>query len=276
MTAQIASTRTARPGRRRAISLSALAGMGYTAAWIISLSVGAPNPAVAATGRQVVTAFAGHSGPALAQFVLDEGVAAVALAAVVISVAYAARRRGHARAGQAAAAFGIAAAGVSWAQLALGTWLFRGLVPDRRAATAGAVYHAITRMDGAKMFLLAAMALAIAQVARRPRILPAWLAPLGVVLAATLVTSGLGYLLLAPGLSSAVYVSGILLLIFVSATGISLRRRGEHGARAQAVRTSSDVGITGPGQPDTAATATVADMLPGAVTPGAGDEPART
>jgi len=194
----------------------------------------------------------------------------------VTLVAHAARRYGHARAGLAAGAFGIAVAGVSWAQLALGTWLFRGPVPDRRAATAGAVYHAITRMDGAKMFLLAAMALAIAQVARRPRILPAWLAPLGVVLAVALVTSGLGYLLLAPGLSSAVYVSGILLLIFVSATGISPRRHGEHGARAQAVRTSPDVGIIGPAEPDTPATVMVGDMLPDAVTPGAGDEPTRT
>jgi hypothetical protein len=38
MTARIASTRTSRPGRRRAVSLSALAGAGYAAAWIISLS----------------------------------------------------------------------------------------------------------------------------------------------------------------------------------------------------------------------------------------------
>jgi hypothetical protein len=97
-------------------------------------------------------------------------------------------------------------------------------VPDGRAAAAGAVYHAVTRMDGMKMFLLAAMAVAVAQTARRPRILPAWLAPAGVVLTAALVTSGLGYLLLVPGLASAVYVSGILLLMFVSATGITLRR----------------------------------------------------
>ncbi len=49
--------------------------------------------------------------------------------------------------------------------------------------------------------------------------------PLGALLAAALVTSGLGYLLLNPGLASAVYVSGVLLLIFVSATGIALRSR---------------------------------------------------
>jgi hypothetical protein len=223
MTAQIASTRTTLPGRRASLSLPALAGIGYTAAWITSELVGAPSPAVNATGSQVVTAFAGHSGPALAQFALSEGVAAIALAVVVLSVARAAGRRGHARAGAATAIFGIAAAGISWIQLALGAWLFGGLVPDRRAATAGAVYHAFTRMDGPKMFLLAAMALAIAQLARRPRVVPAWMAPLGNVLAATLATSGVGYLLLASGLSSAAYVSGILLLIFVSATGISLR-----------------------------------------------------
>ena len=125
-------------------------------------------------------------------------------------------------------------AGVSWAELALGTWLISGLVPDRRTATAGAVYHAIIRMDGAKMFLLAAMALAISELARRSPILPRWLAPLGVLLAAALVISGLGYLLLAPGLASAVYLSGVLLVILVAATGIALR--------------SPDVGATGPGR----------------------------
>jgi hypothetical protein len=224
MTAQITSAQPDRPGRRMAVGLSALAGTGYAAAWIISLSVGAPNPSVAASGSQVVGAFAGRSGPGLAMFALAEGVAAIALVAVMTAAARAARRCGQARAGLAAA-FGIAVAAVSWAELALGTWLISGLVPDRRTATAGAIYHAITRIDGAKMFLLAAMALAISQLARRSSILPRWLAPLGALLAAALVTSGLGYLLLAPGLASAVYVSGVLLLIFVCATGIALRSR---------------------------------------------------
>jgi peptidoglycan/LPS O-acetylase OafA/YrhL len=93
------------------------------------------------------------------------------------------------------------------------------------------------RMDGAKMFLLGAMALAIAQLARRSPILPRWLAPLGALLAAALVTSGLGYLLLAPGLASAVYVSGVLLLIFVSATGIALRSCGRPVRRLAGVFT---------------------------------------
>ena len=171
----------------------------------------------------MVAAFAGHGGPALTMFALAEGVAAVALIAVVTSTADTARRRAQNRAGLAAALFGIAVAVVSWAELGLGTWLISGLVPDRRTATAGAVYHAIMRIDGAKMFLLAAMALALCQLARKRRVLPRWLAYPGVLLAAALVTSGLGYLLLAPGLASAVIVSGTLLVIVVCATGIALR-----------------------------------------------------
>jgi hypothetical protein len=43
------------------------------------------------------------------------------------------------------------------------------------------------------------------------------------LLAASLAVSGLGYVLLAPGLASAVYVSGVLLLAFVTGTGVTLR-----------------------------------------------------
>ena len=276
MTTQAMTKPPARAVRRRFMSLPAAAGIGYSVAWIISLSAGAPNPSVAAPGAQVVAAFAGHGGPAMTMFALAEGAAAAALAIVVLSVARAARRCGARLAGLAVAGFGIAAAVVSWIELGLGAWLIGGLVPGRRAGTAGAVYHAITRIDGAKMFLLAAMAVAVSAVALKTVSLPRRLAPLGFLLAASLAVSGLGYILLAPGLASAVYVSGILLLVFVSATGITLRSRGEDDARAQAGRTSRDADVIGAGRPGTRATAAVADMPPGAVTRNAGDKPARS
>jgi hypothetical protein len=78
------------------------------------------------------------------------------------------------------------------------------------------------RLDGAKMFLLAAMAVALSAVALTSHALPRWLAPLGFLLAASLAVSGLGYALLAQGLASAVYLSGILLLAFVTSTGVTL------------------------------------------------------
>ena len=51
----------------------------------------------------------------------------------------------------------------------------------------------------------------------------------GFLLAASLAVSGLGYILLAPGIASAVFVAGFLLLAFVTGTGITLRhlRDGE-------------------------------------------------
>jgi hypothetical protein len=158
----------------------------------------------------------------MAMFVLAEGVAAAALAVVVISAARAAGRSGARLAGLAGAGFGIAAAVVSWIELALGAWLVYGPVAGRRTATATTAYQVLTRLDGAKMFLLAAMAVALSAVALTSHALPRWLAPLGFLLAASLVVSGLGYVLLAQGLASAVYVSGTLLLAFVTSTGVTL------------------------------------------------------
>ena len=61
---------------------------------------------------------------------------------------------------------------------------------------------------------------------RRTRLLPAWPGWLGVLLAVALVVSGVGYLLPSSALAPAAYVSGPLLLVWVTATGISLGGRG--------------------------------------------------
>jgi hypothetical protein len=232
VTSQMTTRHPARTQHRAARSLPVVAGIGYSVTWIISLLVGAPNPSVAAGGSQVVAAFAGHRGPAVAMFVLAEGVAAAALAVVVIAAARAARRSGARLAGLTGASFGIAAAVVSWAELALGTWLVYGPVAGRRTASAETAYQVLMRLDGAKMFLLAAMAVALSVVALSvgalsvgaltSPVLPRWLAPLGVALAISLAVSGLGYVLLVPGLAAAVYVSGTLLLAFVTSTGVTL------------------------------------------------------
>ena len=56
MTAQITSAQPARPRRRMAVSLSALAGIGYAAAWIISLSVSVSVSVLHVTKRPRVRA----------------------------------------------------------------------------------------------------------------------------------------------------------------------------------------------------------------------------
>ena len=208
---------------RAARRAAALAGVGYTVAWVVSQAVGAPNPSVAASGGQVVSAYAGRDWPTIANLVLSEGIAAVALAAVVLLMAQAARWAGARRAGLAVAVFGMAAAVVSWGELVMAAWLQLGPVASGHPATAGTLYSALMRIDGAKMFLLAAMAIALVVLSVTSAVLPRWLAPLGLLLAVSLVTSGLGYLLLAQGLSDAVFVSGVLLLVFVTATGTTMR-----------------------------------------------------
>jgi hypothetical protein len=229
MTNRTAAEGATRAGRRGALSAPALAGMGYAVAWIVSQLTGAPNPSIAAPGTQLVASFAGHDASVLAMFVLAEGVAAIALILVVVFVARAARQPGirhSARlAAMTAAGFGIASAVVSLAELGVGVWLFGTVLPQRRTVTFGTAYHALSRVDGAKMLLLAAMAVALSAVALSAAILPRWLAPIGFLLGVGLVVSGLGWVLLAPGLSNSVYVSGVLLVVFVTATGVTLGMR---------------------------------------------------
>lgn len=202
---------------------AAVAGICYTVAWVVSFAPGAPMPSVSASGSQVVSAYAGHNWPTIVNFVLSEGIAAVALAIFVLLAARAARRAGVRRAGLAVAVFGVTAAAVSLAELVMAAWLQYGPVASGDAATAGTLWSAIQRIDGAKMFVLAAMAVALAVLSLTSTVLPRWLAWLALLLAVTLVASGLGYVLLAAGLSDAVYVSGVLLLVVVTAAGLTLR-----------------------------------------------------
>ena len=208
--------------RRGVRSLPGVAGICYSVAWIVSLMVG-PSPNMGVTGAQVVAAYAGHDGTGTANFVLSEGVTAVFLAVVVILVAGAARRAGARRAALAVAGFGLAAAAMSWAELVMGSWVIFGPVASGQAAAAGSLYGVLNRVDGAKMLVLAAMAVALAVLALTSAVLPRWLAPLALLLAAALVVSGLGFVLLSAGLSNAVYVSGVLLLVVITATGVTLR-----------------------------------------------------
>jgi hypothetical protein len=223
MTQQAATADQAGTWSRIARRPPAVAGIVFTVAWLVSLVVGAPNPSVAASGGQVVAAFAGRDWPVIVNLVLSEGIAAVALAVVALMAARATRRAGARRAGLAVAVFGAAAAAVSWAQLVLAAWLQFGPVASGHAAAAGTLYSAIQRIDGAKMFVLAAMAVALAVLSLASAALPRWLAPLALLLAACLVISGFACVLLANALSGAVYVAGVLLLAVVTATGVTLR-----------------------------------------------------
>jgi hypothetical protein len=219
------STAPSRPigGRTRLLTAPAMAGVAYLLAWVTGLAVWPSNLDVAASGSQVVAAYTGHQGVAMTQSLLVHGVAAVALAVVVLALGQAARHRHGGPLGRAMVVAGVGAAVVSLLQCALGLLLAGSAVPDGDSGRAGSLFAAINRLDGVKMLALAAMAASGAALVRRTRLLPGWLGYLGALLAVALVVSGIGYLLLSSTLAPAAFVSGPLLLLWVAGAGISLR-----------------------------------------------------
>jgi hypothetical protein len=224
------SMRAGRRGRSR-ITAPAVAGIGYTAAWVLGLAVWPSNLDVGAANVKVVATYSAHQGAAITQYLLIEGLAAIALALVVTALGQAARRRGAERLGRATVVAGLTAVALSLAQCALGLLLAGSVAPDGEAGRAGRLFDLINRMDGVKMFALAAMAVAGLGLVRQA-VLPRWLGYTAALLTAALIASGAGYLLLNTTLAQAAFVSGSLLLVWVTGAGVALARTSRSGEAA--------------------------------------------
>jgi hypothetical protein len=225
MTTHTAPTQsTALRSRLGPVTAPAAAGVAFVAAWAAGLAAWPSNLNVAASGTKVLSAYSGHQGAAITQYLLVEGAAAIALTIVVIALGRAAIRRGSERPGGVVLVAGIGAAVVSLVECTLGLVLSAGAVPDGETGTAGALFHLINRIDGVKMLALAAMALAAFDLARRGALVPRWLGYLSAVLSAAMTASAIGYLLLNNTLAQAAALSLVLLLIWVAATGITVGR----------------------------------------------------
>ena len=200
--------------RRRLLTVTGVTGIAFTLSWIAGLSVAAPSPGLTASGAEIAAALAGHGTAVAAQFALTEGLPAAGLAIISVALARAARRSGAAVAARFACIAGAVAAVISLAQFALGMVLAGAPAPG----TAHLLYEAVNRLDGAKMFALAALGLAGAA----PGVLPRWLRYTGIALAVAMASSGVAYLSLLQGGAVLAYVSGPLLLLFITGTGIAL------------------------------------------------------
>ena len=80
------------------------------------------------------------------------------------------------------------------------------------------LYEAVNRLDGVKMLALAILALAGAASGALPR----WLRYTGITLAVVITASGLAYLLLLASLAFLAVPAGVLLLAFITGTGLAL------------------------------------------------------
>jgi hypothetical protein len=223
-TAALASS-PLRSRHRGLMTAPAAAGITFVAAWVTGLLVWPSNLGPAASGARVISTYAGHRGAAATQYVLVEGLAAIALAVVVIALARAAERRGEGRIGRIVALAGVGAVIVSLVECVLGLLLAGATVPEGKTDQAGALFHLINRLDGAKMLALAAVALAGVGLARGAGVLPRWLGFVAALLAAAMIASGVGYLSLNNTVSQAAAAALGLLLVWVAATGVTLGRR---------------------------------------------------
>ena len=220
--------------RRHLLTVTGVTGIAFTLSWLAGLSVAAPSPKLTASGAEIVAALAGHGTALAAQFALTEGLPAAGLAIVSVALARAARGSGAAAAARFACIAGVAAAVISVAQFVLGMVLAGTSAPG----TAHALYEAVNRLDGAKMFALAALGLAGAASG----VLPAWLRYTGIALAIAMASSGVPYLSLLQGGAVLAYVSGPLLLLFITGTGIVL------GTSAGKPSYVTEPGLTDPGK----------------------------
>jgi hypothetical protein len=189
-----------------------LASLVYVITWIVGLAVWPSNLSVTSTGQAVVTAYAAHRLPATVQFVLVEGVAALALGVVVMGLA-----------SRAARTIGLAACCISLLQCLIGVVLVTAVSSPGHVKATGTLFDAINRLDGTKMLTLAALIATIGSARRRMR-LPGWLAGEGIVAWAALLASGAGYLAQDGSWANAAAASLPLLLLWVLGVGLTLRR----------------------------------------------------
>jgi hypothetical protein len=203
---------------RRLLTVTGVTGIAYTLSWIAGLAVAAPSPKLTASGASITAALAGHQAAVALQFGLTEGLPAVGLAVISIALARAARHAGAAAHARIAVIAGLAAALISLVQFVLGVIL----AWTANSGTAHLLYEAVNRLDGVKMLALAIFALAGATSGALPR----WLRYTGITLAIAITASAVAYLLLLPGLAALAYVSGPLLLLFITGTGITLAGLG--------------------------------------------------
>jgi hypothetical protein len=218
--------------RRRLLTVTGVAGIGYTLSWIAGLSVPAPSPKLTASGGEIAAALAGHGTAVAAQFTLTEGLPAAGLAIVSIALARAAHRSGAAAAARVALIAGGAAALISLLQFVLGAVLAGTTTPG----TAHLLYDGVNRLDGVKMLALAILGLAGATSGMLPR----WLRYTGIALAIAIAASGVAYLLLLQGLAVLAVPPGVLLLVFITGTGITLGASTNKPSRDAAAARKAD------------------------------------
>jgi hypothetical protein len=232
----------ARPPASRAAwraYLPGAAGAAYLMAWVIGLAVWPVNLPLNATAAQAMASHAAHPAAAATQYLLAEGLAGLLLAAVLGSVLIPRLRartgsRATVTATVTAAILGSIAVVTSLTQCVIGLLLISAA--DRGdVAVSGDLFKLVNQLDGVKMLALAVTAFCLATLGGPATALPRWLRVTALPLAVALAASGYAYLTLTNALGWTAFVSGVLLLMWVTGTGIALTIRRRTSLLAPAI-----------------------------------------
>jgi hypothetical protein len=200
--------------------LPAAAGVAYLVAWITGLAAWPVNLPLNATAAQTTASYAAHPTQAVVQYLLVEGLAGLMLGIVLGCALLPRLRGGNALRARGAVVFGAVAVGISLAQCALGLVL-TGAATGHDVSRCGDLSDLVNRLDGVKMLALVGAAALLAAPDGRAPALPRWLRAVAVPLGASLIASGYAYLALSQPLAWTAYISGTLLLLWVTGLGIA-------------------------------------------------------
>jgi hypothetical protein len=200
--------------------LPAAAGVAYLAAWAAGLGVWPVNLALNATATQVATSYRAHPAEAVTNFLLTEGLAGILLGVVLACVLHPQLRDRVTARTAGAAVLGALAVAISLAQCVTGL-LLTAAATSHDTARCGDLSALVTRLDGAKMIAIALAAAGIVAARTPSPLIPGWLRVVAVPLGLALLASGYAYLTLTNQLGWTAFVSGVLLLLWVTATGIA-------------------------------------------------------
>jgi hypothetical protein len=234
------SSAEARPGRppgkpagRAGLTryLPAAAGVAYLVAWVVGLAVWPKNLALNATAGQAAAAYAAHPAQAAVQYLLVEGLAGLLLGAVLGCALLPRLRGAGAPRARITALLAVVAVGISVAQCVIGLVLVSAAT-GHDVSRCGELSNLVNQLDGVKMLAIAGTAVLLAAASGPACVLPRWLRVVAGLLAAALIASGYAYLALSQPLAWTAYVSGTLLLLWVTGLGIALTvsRRSGSGA----------------------------------------------
>jgi len=209
--------------------LPAAAGAAYLVAWVAGLAAWPVNLPLNATAAQTTASYAAHPAEAVTQYLLAEGLAGLLLG-TVLGFALLTRARGRAAPRvKAAAVLGAGAVALSLTQCVLGL-ILTGAATAHDVARSGDLSNLVNQLDGGKMLALAGAAACLATLGGPGQALPRWLRATALPLGVALVASGYAYLALSQPLAWTAYVSGTLLLVWVTGLGIALTvQRRRHG-----------------------------------------------